>query len=354
MAKPSEGETSLTAAECAARTGLTVRALHVYERYGLITPNRTAKGWRLYLRQDIDRLNVITALKAIGLSLSQIRDIVRAKPPSLDRILELQVETWRARKSEVERGLALAEAALAQVRARQSLTTEDLCDLILNSETVGLRRVIEEVLEDQFTPAEHQRLMTWSKEHWPDSDTYAEAFIETRAAAWKLVAAGVEPSSPEAQTFIDRMMGHERMSLIFERLRRGAGSILNASKGQAVAKALVKRMGRGSVPHNYLAAELFIDSARQVLLERSAEWRPFAVASGELVADLRRLIETQADPSSPEARKMLDRFAAIGRNFPLGDPVFYALWAHEKGLARKDMWEFIGRAEQAHGARTNN
>jgi hypothetical protein len=32
----------LTAAECAARTGLTVRALRVYERYGLIAPPRTA------------------------------------------------------------------------------------------------------------------------------------------------------------------------------------------------------------------------------------------------------------------------------------------------------------------------
>jgi hypothetical protein len=30
----------LTAAECALRTGLTVRALRVYENYGLITPGR--------------------------------------------------------------------------------------------------------------------------------------------------------------------------------------------------------------------------------------------------------------------------------------------------------------------------
>ena len=34
----------LTAAECALRTGLTVRALRVYENYGLITPGRSAAG----------------------------------------------------------------------------------------------------------------------------------------------------------------------------------------------------------------------------------------------------------------------------------------------------------------------
>jgi hypothetical protein len=36
----------LTAAECAERTGLTVRALRVYEEYGLIAPQRTLSGWR--------------------------------------------------------------------------------------------------------------------------------------------------------------------------------------------------------------------------------------------------------------------------------------------------------------------
>jgi hypothetical protein len=39
---------SLSAAECARRTGLTVRALRVYERQGLIEPARSGKGWRLY------------------------------------------------------------------------------------------------------------------------------------------------------------------------------------------------------------------------------------------------------------------------------------------------------------------
>ncbi|MGH8141156.1 MAG: MerR family transcriptional regulator [Steroidobacteraceae bacterium] len=43
MAKATKS-VSIGAAECARRTGLTVRALRVYERDGLIEPRRTGQG----------------------------------------------------------------------------------------------------------------------------------------------------------------------------------------------------------------------------------------------------------------------------------------------------------------------
>ena len=46
MTERDNKDEGLTAAECAVRTGLTVRALRVYEEYGLIAPKRTAGGWR--------------------------------------------------------------------------------------------------------------------------------------------------------------------------------------------------------------------------------------------------------------------------------------------------------------------
>ena len=50
----------LTAADCAARTGLTVRALRVYERAGLLKPGHSANGWRRYGPDDLMRLNTIS------------------------------------------------------------------------------------------------------------------------------------------------------------------------------------------------------------------------------------------------------------------------------------------------------
>ena len=71
----------LNAADCAARTGLTIRALRVYEREGLLKPGRAANGWRRYGPDDLLRLNTISVLKALGLTLAQIR--------KLDQFLDL-------------------------------------------------------------------------------------------------------------------------------------------------------------------------------------------------------------------------------------------------------------------------
>jgi MerR HTH family regulatory protein len=57
----------LSAADCASRTGLTVRALRVYEEFGLIAPRRSAGGWRQYGPRDLMKLNTIALLKTAGL-----------------------------------------------------------------------------------------------------------------------------------------------------------------------------------------------------------------------------------------------------------------------------------------------
>jgi DNA-binding transcriptional MerR regulator len=125
----------LTAAECALRTGLTVRALRVYEKYGLIAPGRSAAGWRRYGAQELLKLNEIGLLKVLGLTLNQIRDLTRRPlSPTLRQLLELQLGAWKSRRAEAERGLAVAEAALQQLQAGRSLSVEELCSLIRSCE----------------------------------------------------------------------------------------------------------------------------------------------------------------------------------------------------------------------------
>src|SRR5689334_13555598 len=125
----------LTAAECASRTGLTVRALRVYENHGLITPGRSAAGWRRYGTQELLKLNEIGLLKVLGLTLNQIRDLTRRpSPPSLRQLLELQLDTWQHRRAEAERGQTVAAAALMQLQAGRSLSVEELCSLIRSFE----------------------------------------------------------------------------------------------------------------------------------------------------------------------------------------------------------------------------
>ena len=68
-------------------TALQIQNLRVYERRGLVSPDRTAGGTRLYSRDDIDRLHRIRDLLAAGLNLAGIA-----------AVLELESENKRLRR----------------------------------------------------------------------------------------------------------------------------------------------------------------------------------------------------------------------------------------------------------------
>ena len=57
--------------------GINPQTLYFYERIGLIPPlRRTTAGYRLFSEQDIARLRFITRVKALGLRLDEIKEIL--------------------------------------------------------------------------------------------------------------------------------------------------------------------------------------------------------------------------------------------------------------------------------------
>ena len=72
--------------EVARRAGVSVKALHYYERIGILTPaTREPNGYRTYEPDVLDRLAFTRAAQAVGLSLGEIREIIefreRGGPP---------------------------------------------------------------------------------------------------------------------------------------------------------------------------------------------------------------------------------------------------------------------------------
>lgn len=126
-------EVRLSASECARRMGLSVRALRLYERYGLISPGRTGKQWRLYGADDIARLNEVLALKALGLSLAGIADLLQGKATDLGRTLAVQRDALHEVRERTGRGLAMIEILQAKVSGGDTLTITDLTNLAKES-----------------------------------------------------------------------------------------------------------------------------------------------------------------------------------------------------------------------------
>ena len=105
------------AREFARLTGVTVRALHHYDRLGLLKPSRYSRtGYRLYREADIASLEQIVALKFIGFSLKQIKDILKYGGGDLSQTLRRQreaIEEKRRRLQLAVKAIQLAEHVIA-------------------------------------------------------------------------------------------------------------------------------------------------------------------------------------------------------------------------------------------------
>jgi DNA-binding transcriptional MerR regulator len=103
------------ASEFAELTGVTVRALHHYDRVGLLKPaGRSAAGYRLYGAGDFARLQQVLTLKFMGMPLGQIKEVLGRKELDLESVLRLQREVLESRRAELD-------AALRAVREAESV-----------------------------------------------------------------------------------------------------------------------------------------------------------------------------------------------------------------------------------------
>ena len=83
----------MNASEAARRLGVSIKALRVYERCGLLAPPRTAAGYRLYHAEEMARAARIVALRSLGLRLSQVARVLDGDLQSADVALAAHEQT---------------------------------------------------------------------------------------------------------------------------------------------------------------------------------------------------------------------------------------------------------------------
>lgn len=73
----------LSPAEAAQCLGVSPKALRLYEQHGLLSPIRSAAGWRTYGAAEMARARAIVSLRTLGLSLAQIRQVLSGDAAAL-------------------------------------------------------------------------------------------------------------------------------------------------------------------------------------------------------------------------------------------------------------------------------
>jgi MerR family transcriptional regulator, thiopeptide resistance regulator len=139
------------AREFADLAGVTVRALHHYDRIGLLKPQRSSSGYRLYSLAHLERLEQITALKFLGIPLKEIKTLLESSPLTLAESLHLQRRALAEKRDLVGRAIQAIEAAEKLARSGQA------------TDATVLRRIIE-VIEMQ--PEENFMRRYYTEEAW--------------------------------------------------------------------------------------------------------------------------------------------------------------------------------------------
>jgi DNA-binding transcriptional MerR regulator len=295
MSARNKGEIWLEANECAARIGLSKRALRLYEERGLIRPRRTDKGWRLYGSDEVARLHEILALKRLGLSLQRITALLHGKAVDLPGVLAVQHDLLSEQLERAEQGLALVRSAQAKLAAGAFLTADELIGLAKEAnmtenttDTVAWRRY------EQARPRTAIRL---------DPHRFARC-----AGFYRHPAGLVMTVSLEGDRFFLQLTGQPRVELFAESdsnfflkvvpaqltftpgedgridaliLHQGGHDTVATRIDDTEAKRLVNELGervRRGMPHPQSEATL-----REVLEQQQRGSVPFELLSGELV-----------------------------------------------------------------------
>jgi DNA-binding transcriptional MerR regulator len=348
MPKPNK-PASLSAAECARRTGLTVRALRVYERHGLIKPTRSGKGWRLYGPSELQRLNIVVTLKTFGMTLTQIHTLLKTSPPPLAHVLQMQLRACRARRDGAQKALELVQAALATIESGQPLALEDLCNLTRSMEMGNHQAITRELINKQITPEEERAYMTWMAARPPDElkamQEYGAGVRVVFRSLQDLREKKCEPAAPEAQSLITEW----NALAVRYRLREFMATLIEWNP--AVAQKWLQ-VGERALSLSMASQEAAPDDGLWAYFCAAQEVSPWHQALKQIIDEAAQLVEGKVDPSSAPASALSDRLTRICSDHSLGDPLVYARWAGamqfrssaDENARKKSAWAYLASA----------
>ncbi|WP_252255019.1 methyltransferase domain-containing protein [Clostridium sp. ZBS12] len=117
--------------EFAKRSGVTVKTLLHYDKIGLLKPSeKTEVGYRIYCEDDFLRLQQITTLKFIGISLSEIAHILNESGENLESMVKIQKRALEEKKRHIDSVIEIFNNAENTAKQKGFLDVNNLVNII--------------------------------------------------------------------------------------------------------------------------------------------------------------------------------------------------------------------------------
>ncbi len=332
--------------EFAELAGVTVKALHHYDRLVLLRPARTNAGYRVYCERDLEKLEQIVALRFLGLPLKEIGAVLQ-RPALKWR------DTLRMQRLALEERQQLLARAIRVIRA-----AEEALESGKPADPATLKNIIEVIdMQDGISAMKKY----YSEEAWEQHRRYYE---EGPSAEWRQLYSDAQavmdqdPGSAAAQELVRRWyelarrahFGDPQVQTDSPAAWMDRANWPDAMKQRAAelkmeeVLAFIRRAElevRKSRVSDRLWAKI-VELRNQSGEEHSAQWRERV----ELFRDLEATMDQ--DPAGPAAQALVARWRAqLDRNAG-GDPEIkqhmLATWAHRRYWPESQRW----RVEELH------
>ena len=123
------GSMAIQIGEAARATGVPPKTLRYYEDLGLVRPDRTESGYRLYDSEELERIHFVLRAKQLGFTLNEILDVMALREDDTDPC-EHVASLIESRLAEIEiriRNLAEMKIELETVRDSNKGTSAGPC-----------------------------------------------------------------------------------------------------------------------------------------------------------------------------------------------------------------------------------
>jgi DNA-binding transcriptional MerR regulator len=128
----------LNPSEAAKKLGVSIKALRLYEQRCLVTPRRTAAGWRVYGPDEMRRVTEIVGLRELGLSLGQVAQVLQGDATSLETALSGHQAVLEGRLHQLAEIVDRVRRIRADLAGGKRPATGDLARLMKPVTSIGV------------------------------------------------------------------------------------------------------------------------------------------------------------------------------------------------------------------------
>ena len=156
-------QTHYSIGEAARMAGTTIKSVRYYSDIGLVQPvSFTESGYRLYSSKEIWQLNMITTLRSLGFSLTDIAKLQEGEI-SVHQAIQVQLEAVRHQRNLYERMEQTLEKALQIENSEESISfMQNIVDIMKQSAETRQAQLMQKVrgkLDEQTVPPDWFQLL---------------------------------------------------------------------------------------------------------------------------------------------------------------------------------------------------